>query len=107
MAAEEQHRPPTFDKLRLLMCRLRITGCVFASGLSQSVDHLTISITYRQEVTRRYIVTFMSAFTVRSPSVFTTGRYASVVHAMALCLCLSVTSQCSTILAQWIELILA
>ena len=44
-------------------------------------------------------------------AVFSARRYASAVYATALCLCLclsvypSVTSQCSTKMAQWIELI--
>ena len=34
-------------------------------------------------------------------------RYASAVYALALCLCVSVTSRCYTKMAQWIELVFA
>lgn len=43
-------------QFNLLILRLRITGCVSESVLSQSVDQWIIQIIYQAEVTKRYVL---------------------------------------------------
>jgi len=46
----------------LMMCRLKITSCISASGHSQSVDRWTMLITCLAEETKRYCTSWTTWF---------------------------------------------